>query len=301
MGKRLTKEEFISRAIVVHGDRYDYSLVDYKNSRTRVKIICPEHGIFEQSPEFHFNGSGCPSCANNIKYSTQEFVKKAKQVNGNRYDYSLVEYKNNKTKIKIICPEHGIFEQIPMHHLKEIGCFKCSHNFNTADDFIKKAKDVHGDKYDYSLVDYKNNYTKVKIICLEHGMFEQIPKNHTNHERGCPVCNESRGEKEIALLLDENNISHLRQYKFEECKNVNHLPFDFYLPEYNLCIEYDGRQHYEAVEFFGGERGLRYIQKNDEIKNKYCNDNNIKLLRIKYNDNISEKLIFLRGLTQPGV
>jgi len=122
--KRLTTEEFIEKSIKVHGDRYDYSLVEYKNAHTKVKIICKEHGVFEQTPNTHLNGSGCLECGGTKQLNTKKFIKKAKEIHGKKYDYSLVNYINAKTKIKIICTNHGEFEQTPNSHLNSCGLSK---------------------------------------------------------------------------------------------------------------------------------------------------------------------------------
>jgi len=192
--KRLTPEQFIEKAINVHGDTYNYSLVYYKNNATKVKIICPIHGTFEQIPNSHLKGQGCKKCAiiknNDKQRSTKgEFIKKAISVHGDKYDYSLVDYVNIRTKVKIICPEHGIFEQQPHSHLKCSGCSKCAiiKIRSTTQQFIEKAIGIHNNKYDYSLVDYKNTRTKVKIICPVHGIFEQTPHNHLSGQ-GCNKC-----------------------------------------------------------------------------------------------------------------
>jgi len=281
--KKLTQKEFIEKAKQIHGNKYNYNLVKYKNNKTKVKIICPKHGMFEQTPNKHLSWQGCIICSGSIKLTFKEFINKAKQIHGNKYDYSLVDYKNNKTKIKIICPKHGIFEQIPNAHLNGQGCIICSGRFNyTTKEFIEKAKVVHGDKYDYSLVDYKNNYTKVKIICPKHGIFEQSFKQHISLKHGCPICNESKGERVVAKYLNSKNIQYIREHRFNDCVNKQPLPFDFYLPNKNILIEFDGKQHYEPVKFFGGEKGLKYRQQNDTIKTEYCMSNNIKLIRINY-------------------
>ena len=125
MSKKLTQEEFIKKAKVIHGNKYDYSLVIYKNKRTKVKIICPIHGVFEQRPDKHFSGSGCPFCAGNNKRTIEEFIEKARATHGDKYDYSLVAYKNAKTKIIITCKKHGPFLQLPNTHLRGSGCPKC--------------------------------------------------------------------------------------------------------------------------------------------------------------------------------
>ena len=190
---RLTTEEFIRRAKEVHGNRYDYSKVKYVNTRRKVCIICPKHGEFWQIPLHHLKGSGCPNCAGKIRLTTEEFIRKAKEVHGDRYDYSKVEYINALKKVCIICPKHGEFWQTASEHLRGQGCPKCAYEKQissstiTTEEFIRKAKEVHGDRYDYSKVEYVNTRTKVRIICPEHGEFLQIPNNHLQGQ-GCPYC-----------------------------------------------------------------------------------------------------------------
>ncbi len=289
MGKNLTTEEFIKRAKVIHRDRYIYSLVDYKNSKTKIKIICKEHGVFEQKPNDHIQGKGCIMCAGIKKKSLNEFIKEAKKIHKNKFDYSLSDYKNNQTKIKIICPKHNEFEQIPSDHLKGLGCAKCGCVKNlTTNEFIERAKEKHS-KYDYSLVEYKNMHTKVKIICKNHGEFEQTPHNHLKFA-GCPKCNKSKGEKIISWFLDKNKINYEEQKKFDGCKNKSQLPFDFYLPNINVCIEFQGIQHYRSIEHMDGDIGLLKRQKNDNIKREFCKKGGIKLIEIKYSDNLVQKL-----------
>jgi len=189
MPKRLTTEQFIEKAKAIHGDKYDYSLVEYKNAKTKVKIICPIHGVFEQRADKHIENRGCPKCAGNKKKSTEEFIVDAWCVHGDRYNYSLVDYKNNRTKVKIICPIHGVFKQSYISHIINGNtCPICDND--TFLNFIKNSIFIHGDKYDYSLVEYKNAKTKVKIICPIHGMFEQMPDTHIRGG-GCPKCNKS--------------------------------------------------------------------------------------------------------------
>ena len=189
-----------------------------------------------------------------------------------------------------MCPEHGVFEQTPNSHLKGQGCSMCGNNFKSNTTyFVEKVKLIHGDRYDYSLVNYVNNYTKIEIICPEHGLFEPRPKNHLNGS-GCPICRESKGEKEIRKYLIKNNINFKPQHKFNGCKDKLLLPFDFYLPDHNVCIEYNGLQHYKPITWFGGEEGFIKQQKRDIIKMEYCKNNNIPLIIIKYNEPIVIKL-----------
>ncbi|MBL7870387.1 MAG: DEAD/DEAH box helicase family protein [Cyclobacteriaceae bacterium] len=185
---RKSSQEIIGGFIGVHGDRYDYSLVEYFNTDTKVKIICKIHGEFEQAPSNHLNGAGCPECAGNIRYDNMKVISKFKEVHGDRYDYSLVEYINTDTKVKIICKIHGEFEQASSSHLKGSGCPECAGNIRYDEEqIISKFTEVHGDGYDYSLVEYFNRNTKVKIICKIHGVFEQTPSSHLKGA-GCPEC-----------------------------------------------------------------------------------------------------------------
>lgn len=127
MSNKTTQEEFISKAREVHGDKYDYSKVEYKGNKNKVCIICPEHGEFWQLPSSHLKGAGCPNCSGNKKYTTKEFIEKARKIHGDKYDYSKVEYVNSETKVCIICPEHGEFWQKPARHLMGQGCPNCWH------------------------------------------------------------------------------------------------------------------------------------------------------------------------------
>jgi len=405
--KKLSQKEFIEKCQKVHNNKYDYSLVEYKNSRTKINIICPEHGVFKQGPKQHKEGHGCKKCSGNYKLTTSEFIKKSKEIHGDKYDYSLVEYVNNSTPVKLINKKynvvvkqnpynhlrghaptqlttelfiqkskeiHGdkydyslveyvnnstpvklinkqygyVFEKIPIHHLsgkthgyeygkitKEIFIKKCKKIHNNKynyelveinsdnnkvevniicpthgifkqsisnhmnlkqncpkcvgkhkpdkEEFIEKCKKIHEGKYDYSLIEYSNSNSILKIICPIHGIFKQRALKHYNSEQGCPKCATiSKGENKIGKILLDNNIEYFKEHSFDDCKYINKLPFDFYIPSKNILIEYDGKQHFEAVEFFGGEEYLKKRQKLDKIKDIYCKENNIHLIRIPY-------------------
>ena len=281
MSKRKTTAEFIEEAKAIHKNKYNYSQVEYINKKTKVKIICPEHGTFEQVPSGHLQGQGCPKCSGNKKLTTAEFIQEAKVIHGNKYNYSQVEYINSNTKVKIICSEHGVFEQTPKNHLQGKGCIKCAGQNKTTAEFIKEAKEKHGNRYDYSQVKYINSATKVKIICEEHGVFEQIPSNHLQGQ-GCPKCNFSKGEQKIESYLNEKNINFESQKRFDKLKHKSYLFYDFYLPDFNLLIEFDGEQHFKAIDWFGGEKGFKQTQKRDKLKNEFAKKNKIDLLRISY-------------------
>ncbi len=293
MPKRLTKEEFISKSKKVHGDLYDYKLINYVNASTKVDIICNIHGIFRQNLSTHISQkSGCSKCHYSTDRYQIKFIESSKLIHNNIYDYSLVDYKNNKTKVIIICNNHGRFEQNPEAHLSGKGCKKCylDSKTYTIKQFIKKANKIHNNVYDYSLVDYKNSKTNVKIICMTHGIFTQIPNNHTSQKNGCPTCNNSKSEVIIENILIHENIKYIREYSFDECKNILKLPFDFYLPECNIIIEYDGKHHYEIIEHWGGKQRLLETIYNDNIKNNFCHNKNITLFRITYKDDIHKEI-----------
>jgi len=219
------------------------------------------------------------------------FIKRCKEIHGEKYDYSLVDYKNSKTKVKIICKIHGIFESFPINHLnKKQNCGKCTGRHTNTEEFIEKSKSIHHDIYDYSLVNYKRTHTKVKIICKKHNkIFNQTPHDHLSGS-GCPLCRESKGENEISIFLENKNIKYINQHRFNNCKHKRKLPFDFYLQDHNTCIEFDGQHHFMAIDYWGGEKEFEKIKIRDKIKTEYCITNNITLLRIKYDDNISNIL-----------
>lgn len=233
------------------------------------------------------------------KLTTEEFAKKAKEIHGDKYDYSLVDYKGYDKKIKIICSTHGVFEQSPDSHLRGQACPVCGKEKLSMlfsfpqEQLIKRAKEIHGDKYDYSLVDYKNNKTKIKIICPIHGIFEQVPVNHLRGS-GCPICNESHGEKKISKWLNDNgyflNKDYFREFKFKDLKSKNNvcLRFDFYIPKKNLLIEYQGEQHYKSFDFSKMKRAetekFHSLQENDRLKRNFCKERNIKELEIMFSE-----------------
>jgi very-short-patch-repair endonuclease len=272
----LTTKEFIERARSIWGYKYDYSLVDYKGSHDEV-LIKYKNNIYRQKPIQHLLGH---KCERDTIRNEEDFLRKCIERHGNKYDYSLVRYKGMDKKIKIIY-KGDIYEQKASAHLYLGSCEKFIKK-KTTDVFIKEANEIHNFRYNYSKVDYINNQTKVTIICKQHGEFEQVPSSHLSGT-GCSNCNESKGEKKIVKYLTQHNIDFSRQKKFDGCIGIKYkLPFDFYLPKYRTCIEFDGIQHYEPLEFFGGLESYNRLKTNDKIKNDYCEDNYINLIRIRY-------------------
>jgi len=339
---RKTNENFIKDAINIHGDRYIYDKVDYISNQKKVIIGCKSHGYFEQSPQSHLNTKvGCKKCADENrdreykpKYTTEEFILESKSKWGNKYDYSLVNYVNSRTKVKIIYDDI-IYHQTPTSHLKypperymdqDIFLIKAKRkwgekydysltkyistkvpikivyggviyeqlphnhllyapelrNKTTQNDFIEKSIEIHNNKYSYDKVYYENDRKKVIIICPIHGEFKQSTGIHLRGS-GCKRCSESFGEKEIAKFLDKFLIKYIREHKFEDCRNIYPLKFDFYIPTMRTAIEFDGIQHFQPVTHFGGVDVFERLKINDKIKNDYCEDNYINLIRIRYN------------------
>jgi hypothetical protein len=287
---KLTKEDFVEKSIKKHGDWYDYSKVDYVDNKTKVCIICPIHGEFWQIPSDHLNGHGCPHCKGVSKLTKEEFVEKAIKKHGDWYDYSKVEYVNSKTKVLIICPDHGEFWQTPNSHLRGSGCPYCSGVILNKEIFVERSIEKHGDWYDYSKVEYVNNYTKVLIICPDHGEFWQTPNSHLTGS-GCPYCKKSKLEMLVNKIITQNNIRFKQNYReFDWLKNIRKLELDFYLQEYNIAIECQGEQHFKKHGYFGGQKKLEYTQQNDLIKKQLCEEHGVRLFYINYDDNVEEKL-----------
>ena len=277
--KKLTRGEFIERAKTVHGDKYNYSKVKYIDYNTKVCIICKKHGEFWQTPHNHVSGAKCPKCSGKYKCTTAEWIEKAREVHGDKYDYSKVEYVNAFTKVCIICPKHGEFWQKPNCHLSGDGCRECflERKRKTLKEFIKKAKLIHGDKYDYFEVEYINVRTKVCIICPQHGKFWQTPSTHLSG-RGCPICKESTLERNVENFLTENAIKYERGFK-NKWLDKQHL--DFYLPQYNIAIECQGIQHFKPKSFGGHENVITRFEndkRRDNLKIKKCKENGVTLI-----------------------
>ena len=224
--------------------------------------------------------------------TTEQFIAEAKAVHGDKYDYSKTEYKNWLTKICIICPIHGEFWQFPQTHLESVGCKKCSgiekgnKMILSTEEFIKRARDIHGDKYDYSKVEYIGTYKKVCVICPKHGEFWQTPRSHLSGH-GCPNCQNSILENDVSKALNKNNIEYVEKKSFDWLGR-QHL--DFYLPNHNIAIECQGEQHFISKEHFGGEIGLSSRKKLDKKKYDLCCENGIKV--VYYTDNLKRRKMF---------
>lgn len=229
--RKLTTDEFIEKAKKVHGDKYDYSKISYTSFKHKICIICPLHGEFYQRPYNHLRW-GCSKCSGVNKSNTKEFIKKSQKIHGNKYNYSKINYTNNREKVKIICLIHGEFSQPPHDHLIGCGCPTCGIENqkklmkSNTEEFIYKSKKVHGDKYDYSKVNYKKSNKKVEIVCLKHGSFFQKPNGHLDG-KGCIKCCKiiSKRETEFLNYLNVPNTSTNRQKKLLGF-NVDGIDYD---------------------------------------------------------------------------
>lgn len=189
-------QHFINRARLIHSDKYDYAKTVYVRSMQKVIITCPTHGDFLLTPNNHLSAKqGCQKCSKRHHYTQEEFIQEATRIHNGKYDYSAVAYENNKTKVEIACQIHGSFFQTPSDHtLKLTGCPKCANatkgSYHQKDTiwFIKRGREIHGDKYDYSKVNYCKYHDKVEIVCPEHGSFFQSASGHIHNRSGCPTC-----------------------------------------------------------------------------------------------------------------
>lgn len=312
MPLKYTIDLFKEKANAIHCYKYDYSKVEYKDCKTKVCIICPEHGEFWQTPDKHLRGQGCPKCKsqsthNRCSSTLKDFINIATKIHNNKYDYSKVMYYNNKTKVCIVCPEHGEFWQIPHSHLNGSGCPKCgkinmwkTRGKITNSAFIEKATKIHNKKYDYSKVNYDGYKTKVCIICPEHGEFWQTPDKHLQGH-GCPECNKSGHiiETDIFMMIKNEfkNEECIRNYKNKDILGLQEI--DIFFPKYKIGIEIQGIQHFIPKYFHKGQKKtegkqiLKEIQERDMRKLNKCKTNGIKLFyfsKFKGNTFLGEKL-----------
>lgn len=266
--KPKSREKFIEDAVAVHGDFYDYSLVEYKRNDVNVMIICniENHGKFTQLPTVHLCGGGCPKCASKKISDTKIFsqddaIANFKKVHGNKYDYSRVVYTGNRNKIKIRCIEHNfIFDIFPSNHARGAECAKCAkvsgnakhketnqnkrdagikpYNFGSKEQFIANAEQVHGKRYDYSKVEYKGILEKIEIICPKHKKsFWQLPTVHIGKKRGCPICGKQISHMSTQWLDSLNVPDQFREYRLPEMKT---RPMDGYDPKTNTVYQFHG-------------------------------------------------------------
>lgn len=300
-------EKFIEKCKILYpNNEFDFSKVKYISATDYVIITCNTcHKDFKVTPNNFLRKRKCPNCriekfrkSRLLPFS--DFVNEANEVQNFRYEYFEDTYVNRNIKTKIYCKKHDFFFwQTPSNHLKGKMCSFCAKESMKEtkrmpfSEMVNVCKNIYGEnRFIFNESDYTNASTKMKIYCNEcnHYFYQYPSLLMKNLVVGCH-CNKSIGEFVIEQCLIQEHIEFIPQYKFKDCKDVSQLSFDFYIPSKNLYIEYDGIQHIQPVEFFGGEEGFKITKKHDEIKNDFCLKNNINLLRIPYNRDI-EKIKF---------
>ena len=280
---------FFTKCNLLHNEKYDYSKSVYKNNRTKIIIICPEHGEFLQTPNSHLQGHGCKKCGYsrfNTTLNTRKelFLAKAISIHGDIYDYSNIDFVNSTTKIEIICNTHGPFSQTPDSHSRGHGCPKCAKH-STTNEFIEKSKLIHGEKYTYYYSDYINNVNKILIFCKTHGEFAQSPRDHLKGSN-CPKCAKSFLKKSKPETELSNYIESLLSDSVVDFNNIsilNGLELDIVAND-NLAIEFNG--NYWHSELQGKDKNYHLN------KTKKCEDQNIQLLHIFEDEWIEKSTIW---------
>lgn len=275
----MKKEENIKKDWINKIQNNNLQIINYY-SINDVECICNicKRNIRDLARNLAYKNFKCRYC----KLENDSFLIKNKIV-------ELIEINNSTITLK--CKEGHFYTQERGNLLKNKKCNLCylQNKVFSKEKILKDFNLLHGDNYQYVFENFKNVHSKIKITCKNKHVFYQKISNHLQG-KGCPTCRESFGERTIALFLDNNNIIYEKQKTFDDLIFLNKLKFDFYIPKYNLIIEYDGIQHFEPVEFLGGEKEFEKNRQRDLLKNDYCNKNNIKLFRISYKENILIRL-----------
>lgn len=291
--KTKTHEQYVQELALITSDIIVLGRYEGANVPILHKCLIDGHEWMAQ-PSNILSGKGCPKCSGNLKKTTDEYVTQVNSVNPNIE--VIGEYVNSHTSILHKCKLHNIeWMTSPSSILQGSGCYKCSAeklsvaSKKTHEQYVKELNEVNANII--TLEEYQGADIPILHKCLVDGNEWCISPAHTLSGGGCPQCHESKGERRIRNWLKNNDIDFIPQKSFDNCRDIKPLPFDFYLPNENILIEYDGKQHFKPIDFFGGQRYLEYIQKHDKIKNEYCKNNGISLLRIPYYDkNIEEEL-----------
>ncbi len=347
------QEDFLRKSAQVHRDAFDYSKVKYKKNHLKVEIICRECGhLFTQTPNSHFNGSGCPKCAGVIPLTDDVFQDLLREVHSgeiisletftktgdsirfrhvcghewknrplnvirrkqgcrkcsnkkrsmseatfkerlsekhNGRIISLDKFINTTTPVRIKHIDCGKVWKVEPRGAMRNGCHDCA-NRKTNAEFRIELEEVHKGEI-VALEPYKSvrdNITVKHLICGH--VWRPNPSDLIGKFHGCPKCSSSKGNKKIDNFLSDRKVNFIREQRFEDCRFKNPLPFDFYLPEHEILIEFDGVQHFKVVEIWGGEEGLEERIAKDNIKDRWAKKNEIKLYRIRYDEDIEKRL-----------
>lgn len=283
--KRKLTYDYVKKYIESHG----YKLIskEYKNANENLEVECPKGHIYDVNYSNFKSGKRCPYCNGKHKYTKEEMLS---YFQSEGYEVLSSEYKDTSSRLIVKCNHGHIYDTTFLNFKRGKRCSKCANNKRLDYNYVKKYIESFGEKL--LSKNYINNRTKLTIQCekghIYHCSFDNFKKGNR-----CPECKNFKGELKVEEILKEYDIEFKKQYKFKNCKFKRHLPFDFYLPKYNLLIEYDGKQHYEISEYFGGYNGFIDTKIRDTIKNIYCKEHRLDLLRISYKDfkNIENILI----------
>lgn len=291
-GKWRDKDMFQNESNKRHNSEYE--ILEFTNGNLPVKIkhkICGF--IFDQIGHRHLRGDGCFNCYGNKKMSKDEIIEKSKKIWKDEYEI-LSKDINYSEKSKFRHKVCGYeYDQMVYSHLLGSGCPKCAGNAkHTKQSVQEKSNLIHN--YEYKILsDPIGSKSKLRILHLSCGNeFSQVLSDHLSG-CGCINCATSKGEKKIEKILKDLRIDFIKQKTFEGCRFKNRLKFDFYIPEKNTCIEFDGEHHFKSIRYFGGKKAFEMQKIKDQIKNDFCKNNNIKLIRFRFDEdpNRIEKII----------
>ena len=287
-----THEEYVNEVAIINSNIEVLGV--YVGANIPIAHRCKIDGyIWEVTPSAIYRGRGCPCCANHIKKTHEEYVNEVAVANAN---VKVVgRYINYATPLLHKCLIHNVeWMAHPSSILHGCGCEECRKE--KIGNKLRKPQEKYELEVammnpDIEVVGiYINANTPILHRCRMDGYEWLAAPANILYGYGCPRCNESSGERRVRQWLDKNNIQYEYQKPFEDCRDINLLPFDFYLEEHNIVIEYQGEQHYRPIEYFGGKIKFKLQQKHDNIKRQYCKNNNIKLLEIPYYANVEEEL-----------
>lgn len=293
---KFTHEEYVKKVENINPNIE--VLGKYINSSTKILHRCRIDGYeWKTYPSHILRGCGCPECAGLRKKTHEEYIVEVAEINPNIE--VIGKYININTKILHKCKIDGYEWEITPYCVLKMrqGCPKCSGNIKkTQEEYIAQVAEINPNIE--VLGDYIDYHTKILHKCkIDNCEWYATPAN-VLHGTGCPKCGESKGERIIANWLNKNNISYESQKYFDNCKNIRSLPFDFYLSDYNICVEYQGAQHYKPIDYFGGQNAFETQVKRDNIKKEYCQKNNIILFVIPYFEDINEELTKIYDLVK---
>lgn len=288
----LSHEQYIQKLSITNATVIP--LEEYKGMKVPILHECLIHNIkWRAMPESILRGCGCTECKvekirNKLSKTHKQYVFELYKINPNIIP--IEQYINASTPTMHRCLICGYeWKVVPDSLMRGYGCPQCAGNVKrTHDEYLEQLNLINPNIE--PIEQYKNARTKILHQCKIDGYIWNVAPYLTLQGYGCPKCNESKGERAICIWLDKHNIDYIQQKTFDNCRDKQCLPFDFYLPDYNAIIEYQGKQHYESIDYFGGQENLEYTQRHDKIKSDYCKQNNIRLLCIRYDEDINDAL-----------